>query len=151
LQEYDRLVKSLYLLDYIDNGTLRGYIQQALNRGEAYHQLRRAISSVNGDRFIGGNDYQVSIANECARIIANCIIHYNSTLLSALLTHFEIIDKVMAKEGAMKLSPVAWQHLILNGHYQLNKSIEQVSPAQLVEAITAHSLTRELTKMRLVA
>jgi len=151
LQEYDRLVKSLYLLDYIDNETLRGYIEHALNRGEAYHQLRRAISSVNGDRFIGGNDYQVSIANECARIIGSCIIYYNSTLLSALLTRFEITDMVKAKDVIMKLSPVAWQHLILNGHYQLNKSIEQVSPAKLVEAITAHSLTEELTRMRFVA
>lgn len=43
LHEYDRLIKSLYVLEYIDNKTLRHYVQQALNRGEAYHQLKRAL------------------------------------------------------------------------------------------------------------
>ena len=151
LQEYDRLVKCLYLLDYIDDATLRGYVQQALNRGEAYHQLRRAIAAVNGNRFIGGNDYQVSLDNECARLIADCIIYYNSSLLSALLTRFEISDETGAKEVIMKLSPVAWEHINLNGHYQFNKSIDRVNPVQLVEAVTARSVTAELIKMRLVA
>lgn len=40
LREYDRLIKCLYVLDYVDNQTLRQFVQQALNRGEAYHQLR---------------------------------------------------------------------------------------------------------------
>jgi TnpA family transposase len=59
LHEYDHLIKSIYVLEYIDNSTLRHYVQHALNRGEAYHQLNRAITSVNGNKFRGGNDYQV--------------------------------------------------------------------------------------------
>lgn len=35
---------SLYLLDYIDSPPLRQNVQHALNRGENYHQLRRAIA-----------------------------------------------------------------------------------------------------------
>jgi len=54
LHEYDRLIKSIYVLEYVDNSTLRHYVQQALNRGEAYHQLKRAITSVNGNKFRGG-------------------------------------------------------------------------------------------------
>jgi TnpA family transposase len=53
LTEYNRLVKANYLLSYIDDASLRNYVQRALNRGEAYHQLRRAVSHVNGDRFRG--------------------------------------------------------------------------------------------------
>jgi TnpA family transposase len=44
LTEYNRMLKAMYLLDYIDDASLRGYVQRALNRGEAYHQLRRAIA-----------------------------------------------------------------------------------------------------------
>jgi TnpA family transposase len=47
LTEYNRMLKAMYLLDYIDDASLRGYVQRALNRGEAYHQLRRAIAHVN--------------------------------------------------------------------------------------------------------
>ncbi|WP_156492715.1 Tn3 family transposase, partial [Oleiphilus sp. HI0080] len=58
LTEYNRMIKAMYLLDYIDDASLRGYVQRALNRGEAYHQLRRAIASVNGNRFRGSSDYE---------------------------------------------------------------------------------------------
>jgi TnpA family transposase len=35
LHEYDRLFKFIYVLEYVYNLTLRHYLQQALNRGEA--------------------------------------------------------------------------------------------------------------------
>ena len=45
--EYDNIIRSLYLLDYIDFPPLRSNVQRALNRGENYHQLRRAVSYAN--------------------------------------------------------------------------------------------------------
>jgi TnpA family transposase len=48
LREYDRLVKANYLLSYLDDQELRRCVQQTLNKGEAYHQLRRKVASVNG-------------------------------------------------------------------------------------------------------
>jgi TnpA family transposase len=89
LHEYDRMIKCLYLLEYMENKTLRQFVQQALCRGESYHQLRRAIASINGNQFRGGNDYEIEQWNDCARLIANCIIFYNSALLSGLVNKFE--------------------------------------------------------------
>jgi hypothetical protein len=43
LWEYDNLIQSLYLLNYIDPASLRQNVQRAVNRGESYHQLRRTI------------------------------------------------------------------------------------------------------------
>src|SRR6266487_3306340 len=36
LWEYDNMIRSLYLLDYIDSPPLRQHVQRALNRGESY-------------------------------------------------------------------------------------------------------------------
>ena len=69
LTEYNRMVKARYLLSYIDDASLRNYVQRALNRGEAYHQLRRAISNVNGDQFRGSSDEEILLWNECARLV----------------------------------------------------------------------------------
>ena len=44
LWEYNNIMRSLYLLDYIDSPALRRNVQRALSRGENYHQLRRAVS-----------------------------------------------------------------------------------------------------------
>ncbi|WP_053014299.1 MULTISPECIES: Tn3 family transposase [Xenorhabdus] len=117
LHEYDRLVRCFYLLEYVDNKTLRQFVQQALNRGEAYHQLRRAIASVNGNQFRGGNDYQIDQWNDCARLIANCIIYYNSALLSALIEKFQKEGNQKAVNLIAGFSPVAWRHIQLAGNY----------------------------------
>ena len=62
------MVKANYLLNYIDDASLRDYVQRALNRGEAYHQLRRAISNVNGDQFRGSSDEEIQLWNEWGRL-----------------------------------------------------------------------------------
>lgn len=51
LWEFDNIIKRLYLLDYVDSPALRRNVQKALNRGEAYLQLRRAIAYAHGGRF----------------------------------------------------------------------------------------------------
>jgi TnpA family transposase len=45
LWELDNLCRTLYFLDFIDDPELRQSVQKALNRGEAYHRLRRAVST----------------------------------------------------------------------------------------------------------
>jgi len=135
LHEYDRLIKSIYVLEYVDNSTLRHYVQQALNRGEAYHQLKRAITSVNGNKFRGGNDYQVSQWNDCARLISNCIIYYNSALLSAFLQIQERNGRQDVVDVISRLSPVAWQHINLNGEYAFNKDRKEIDLAGLLDDI----------------
>jgi TnpA family transposase len=135
LHEYDRLIKSIYVLEYVDNSTLRHYVQQALNRGEAYHQLKRAITSVNGNKFRGGNDYQVSQWNDCARLISNCIIYYNSALLSAFLQIQERNGRQYIVDIISRLSPVAWQHINLNGEYAFNKDRKEIDLAGLLNNI----------------
>ena len=142
LHEYDRLIKSIYVLEYVDNSTLRHYVQQALNRGEAYHQLKRAITSVNGNKFRGGNDYQVSQWNDCARLISNCIIYYNSALLSAFLLIQERNGRQDVVELISRLSPVAWQHINLNGEYAFNKDRKEIDLVGLLNGIESISNTK---------
>jgi TnpA family transposase len=72
------------VLDYIDNETLRRHIQRALNRGEAFHQLRRVIAETNGKKFRGSHHAELTLWNEYARLIANYVIHYNAQVLSGI-------------------------------------------------------------------
>lgn len=135
LREYDRLIKCLYMLEYVDNQTLRQFVQQALNRGEAYHQLRRAIASVNGNQFRGGNDYQVDQWNDCARLIANCIIYYNSALLSGLIERYEKEGNQEVIDLLANLSPVAWSHIQLAGNYTFAEQNETFNLESMLEDI----------------
>jgi len=46
LWELENICRTLYILDFIDDVELRQSVQKALNRGEAYHRLRRAVAFV---------------------------------------------------------------------------------------------------------
>ena len=100
--------------------TLRQYVQRALNRGEAYHQLRRAIAHVNGNRFRGGEDSEIDLWNECARFMANAIIYFNSAVLSKLLHYFEQSGDAANLDRTKRVSPVAWVNINLNGTYSFS-------------------------------
>jgi TnpA family transposase len=107
LWEYDAIIRSLYLLDSIDSPPLRRNVQRALNRGENYHQLRRAVSYANfGKLRFKSEDDQV-LWSECSRLITNCIIYYNATILSRLLPHKEAAGD---REGAALLKQVSPVH-----------------------------------------
>jgi TnpA family transposase len=82
LWELDNIRRTIHILDFIDDPVLRQSVQKALNRGEAYHRMRRAISYVNSGKFRVKTEAEQQIWNECSRLIANAIIYYNTLLLS---------------------------------------------------------------------
>ena len=108
---------------------------RALNRGEAYHQLRRAIAHVNGNRFRGKNDDEINLWNECARLLTNAIIYFNSLILTRLLEHFESQGDEKKLEIIKQVSPVAWLNINLNGTYSFNFEQNRVDMDEIMHSI----------------
>lgn len=116
--EFDKLIRSIYTLDYLRDPQLQRDVHRSQNRIEAYHQLRAAIAQVGGKKqLIGATDLDVAITNQCGRLIANVIIAYNSILLSALLQRYRAAGDQKAIMLLRKISPVAWQHVHFLGRY----------------------------------
>nr|WP_305910342.1 transposase [Methylomarinum sp. Ch1-1]MDP4523090.1 transposase [Methylomarinum sp. Ch1-1] len=115
---FDEIIKTDYLLDYIDNKEVREVVQGSLNRGESYHQLSATIAKVSGGRMLNGKtEIELDINAESIRLIANAVIFYNATILSALYQHYQTSDPSKAKE-ILRFSPVAWQHINFIGKYE---------------------------------
>lgn len=136
LTEYDRLIKSNYILEYIDDENLRSYVQRALNRGEAYHQLRRTVAAVNGNRFRGGSDSEIDVWNECARLLTNVIIYFNSLVLSRLLAHYVKQNDQNNITLIKQVSPVSWVNINLNGTYSFSFDDNVISMDEILSPIT---------------
>ena len=116
--EFDKLVRSIYTLRYLRDPQLERNVHRSQNRIESYHQLRSAIAQVGGKKELTGRtDIEIEISNQCARLIANAIIYYNSAILSHLLTKYEMSGNTKAVELITRISPAAWRHILLNGHY----------------------------------
>lgn len=110
LIELDKIVMSLYMLDYIDDEVMRKCVHRSLNRVESYHQLRSAIAKVGGRKLVGKTEIELIINNECARLIAISIIFYNASLLSGIYEHFRSEGMIEECTHIIRLSPVAWVH-----------------------------------------
>ena len=116
--EFDKLIRSIYTLRYLRNPQLQRDVHRSENRIESYHQLRSTIAQVNGKKELTGRtDLDVAISNQCGRLIANIVIAYNSMLLSGLLERCLATGNEKAMDLLRRISPAAWQHLHLLGHY----------------------------------
>ena len=115
---------TLYMLDYNDDEAMRKTVHRSLNRGESYHQLRAAIARISSRKLAGKTEIELTINNECARFLSNCIIFYNASLLSGLYEYYK--QNKMEEEclKIIRLSPVAWQHINLIGIYEFYNNNE---------------------------
>jgi TnpA family transposase len=143
LWEYDNIIRSLYLLDYIDSPPLRRNVQRALNRGENYHQLRRAVSYANFGKLRFKTEHEQQIWGECARLLTNCIIYYNARLLSQVRDSKEAAGDVQGAALLTQVSPVAWQHLNFYGRYEFRKGPQAINMEEIVQAL-AHAPVRQI-------
>jgi TnpA family transposase len=135
LWEYDKIIRSIYLLRYIDDEDLRVSVRTALNRTEAYHQLKRFISSVNSDALIGADDDDLDLNDECTRLLCLVVIYYNAYILSEI---FILSKERFTKEQLEKIkhiSLIAWGHINFHGYYSFNSSFSEKALKEMIEDI----------------
>ncbi len=126
LWEFEHVIRSLYLLDYIDSPLLRRNVQRALNRGEAYHRLRRAIAYAHGGRFRVRSQPEQELWNECTRLVANAVVYYNSEILSELLATLGNGAGSGGLDWLAHVAPLAWQHVNFYGRYRFESDLQPI-------------------------
>ncbi len=136
LWEMNAVLMTEHLLNCIEDLRLRQAIQAALNRGEAYNQLRRHLERVNGRNIGGKNQTQIAINNECARLLSNCIIYYNAYILNGLLERMKKEGNPKMCELIKRFSPVAWTHIHFQGMLDLS-SFDEETPID-IESLVEH-------------
>ena len=132
---FDKIIMSLYILDYIDDGNLRSIVHRTLNRGESFHQLRSAILQISGRKLTGRTEIELEISNECNRFLANCIIYFNAHILSDLLETYENKKQTKICEQIKRLSPVAWQHINMVGKFEFFTNQQNIDFSDLTEGL----------------
>lgn len=133
LSEYNDILKSLHLLEFIDNYTYRSAIRAVLSRVESHHKLRRAIMKVGGGKFFGRSVVENEIWNQCTRLIANCIVYYNALLIDETMRSLneQKIDEYLLYY-IKSISPIAWTNVNLNGKYEFKGFRGDINIAEFV-------------------
>ncbi len=144
--EYDKLIRSIYTLKYLQDRKMQRDIHRSQNRIESYHQLRAAIASVYGKKqLIGRGDRELEISNQCGRLIANAIIHYNSAILSKLKIKYEAEGNHKALARLKKISPVAWRHIHFQGHFIFSNNAKLIDLDIIVKNLILQSKKDKIT------
>ena len=134
--EYDKLVRSLYTLEYIRNPELQRDVHRSQNRIEAYHQLRSVIAQIAGRKqLIGNTELDVFLTPQCGRLLALVIVAYNSILLSAVLNRHHQAGDQAADARLQKISPVAWQSILFLGRYAFHGPRQPIDLDALLAAV----------------
>lgn len=122
LKAFGRILKSLFLLRYIDEVTLRQAIERQLNKIELAHRFTRAVSVGNPREFLQAEKHEQEISEGCKRLIKNCLVCWNYLYLSQKLA--EITDAEQRERFLHAIahgSVVAWGHFNLLGEYDLSE------------------------------
>lgn len=146
-KNYNDILKSLHLLEFIDDNLQRSSIRGALNRVENYHKLRRAISRVGGGKFSGKSPVENEIWNQSTRLIANCIIYYNAMLLDKTISEIKgEIDNEEYLRYIKSISPISWVNVNLTGKYEFTGHKMGIDIQNIVQQLKEEIYEKNLFK-----
>ena len=121
LKSFGRIIKSMFILRYIDDVELRMAIENLLNRIELGNRFTRAIAVGNPREFSDGDKEEQEIAEACNRLIKNAIVCWNYLLLEHRLNQAST-DELRAeiRAAVANHSVISWGHINLLGEYDFS-------------------------------
>jgi len=122
LKEYGKIIKSLYILQYVDDLELRQMVQRQLNKIEHANRFSNAIFFNNGGEMIFPTRQEQRVAEACKRLIKSAIVCWNYLYLSKKIAVTEKGEQRQKLLKAIKAkSPMTWQHIYFHGLYDFSE------------------------------
>ncbi|XAT59615.1 Tn3 family transposase [Rhodobacteraceae bacterium Araon29] len=121
LKAFGQIIKSLFILQYVDDLNLRQAIERQLNKVELANRFTRAVAVGNPREFSQTEKEEQEIAEACNRLIKNSIICWNYLYLAHQL---EKAPDAETKENLRRAiaahAPMAWAHINMLGEYDFS-------------------------------
>ncbi|MCP4457418.1 MAG: transposase, partial [Cytophagales bacterium] len=128
MKAFGQIIKSKFILQYLNDLELRQSIEKQLNRVELANKFTRAVAVGNPREFTQTNKEDQEVAESCNRLIKNAIICWNYMYLTQKLKR---IDNEGNRERLLTAiknhSPISWAHINLLGEYDFSEDRMQDS------------------------
>lgn len=115
--ELGRIIKTIYLLEFISDEGYRRRVLTQLNRGEGRHSLARAVfHGQRGElrqRYREGQEDQLSALG----LVVNTIVLWNTLYMDHALTQLHVEGIHADPSDVARLSPLGYAHLNFLGRY----------------------------------
>lgn len=123
IKEFGRIIKSSFILEYIDDVKLRQIIEKQLNKGELANKFSSAVSFANNQEIMQVDQENQEIAIMCKTIIQNIIILWNYLELTKLIIRSDKDIKEQIMCNILNASILTWRHVNLLGTYDFSNLI----------------------------
>ena len=119
-----RVVKTIYILKYLNEEDLRHRVQVQLNRGEHRHSLARWIFFADQGEFRTGDYQEIMNKASCLSLVSNAILVWNTLQIAKIVESLRQAGAPVADEDLARISPLMHRHVIPNGTYHFSPAIE---------------------------
>ncbi len=121
MKAFGQIIKSIFILRYIDDLELRQAIEKVLNKVELANKFTRAVAVGNPREFAQAEKEEQEIAESCNRLIKNSIICWNYLYLAHKLNQTEDPEtRQRLLEAIAAHSPQSWGHVNMLGEYDFS-------------------------------
>lgn len=122
IKEFGKIIKTLFILKYIDDPELRSAIQKMLNKIESSNKFAKAVFYGRDHEFQYASRNEQLLADACKRLIENAIICWNYAYLTKMIAETQTAEqKHDLLETIKAKSVVAWGHVNLAGTYDFSE------------------------------
>lgn len=120
LQEYGRLIKTIFVLRYLEDEALRRRVHTQLNKGEKLHDLRKFLFFAREG--VVSQKYEEGQANQagCLNLLTNAVIVWNTVYMQAALDAIRKEGYPVQEEDLPHLWPIRFAHIHRYGKYEFD-------------------------------
>ncbi len=120
LQEYGRLVKTIFILRYLNSSDYRRRIGVQLNKGERLHDLRRFLFFAHQGRIRQRHHEDLANQASCLNLVTNAVVAWNTVYMKAAIDQLEREGDRIEPQDLSHLSPSRYEHINPYGKYQFD-------------------------------
>ena len=91
------------------------------------------------------SQHEQEVWNQCARLVANAVVYYNTLILSEVLDELQKRGEFAAIETIKRVSPIAWQHINFYGHYLFDADFLPIDLAAIRLYLSSEEVLRIYT------
>lgn len=113
-----RLFRSIFLIDYFTNAPFRAEMQHVLNRGEAVHNVQRAIHIGKIPVELARRQESLSAVSSALTLLSNILMAWNTTHMQRALEEIQAATGVPLDPGQLRrIAPTYLEGINLRGTF----------------------------------
>jgi TnpA family transposase len=120
LTAFGRIIKTIYILRYIQEEDLRRAVQLQLNRGEHRHILAKWLFFANRGEFRDGDINEIMNKTSCLSLLSNAVVIWNTIHMQTIVSRLQDAGQTVKQEDLARNWPLLHAHIIPNGMYDFS-------------------------------